>query len=329
MTVISITITESPMQKMAGIPSSVAMTTNVPATIFYTLDGTEPTIDSLVYVAPIDMPMDEGTVILKAYATDGVSQSATITNTYGTTIVGDRRPRDTVSGIEPLPHGATFPFGDSTPAGIVGVYGNTGGVIVDNPLKPEIPDGFDGDADGTPAGYTNEPAYTYENIFSETNSIGMRGKGIGTLPANVTIIRPSPTSPEGTDASSALFNPKALVVYQDSSEPQYDPDVPNLQRSFFSLTNPERARDGNALQTTGGPAPTGSSLRTQYNPTDNTMTFYYYDNRTGRWIISKEKFRPKDPDMGNYAGMVFSSRLRAGPAFIFKWIPFQYHRLIT
>ncbi len=328
MTVISITLTESPMQKMEGIPSSITMDTNVPATIFYTLDGTTPSVLSDVYVAPIEMPMDEGTVILKAFATDGVSQSAVITNTYGTTFVGQRQARDTVTGINTTPLGATFPFGSS---GISGspVYGNTGGIIVDNPLEPEIPDGFDGEANQTPAGYTNQDPYSYANIFSETNSIGQRGKGIGTLPASVTVIRAAPTGPESSDANSSLFNPKALVIYQDSTKPVYDEDIPKLQRSFFSLEKPETTRYGTLLQTTGGLAPTGSALRTQYNPIDNMITFYYYDNMVGRWIISKEPFRPKNPDIGNYANIITSSRLGSAAGFVFKWIPFHYHRLIT
>ena len=328
MAVISITIIESPLQKYAGIPASLTLETNIPSTIFYTLDGTEPTVSSAVYTGSITMPNDDNTVILKAFATDGTFTSNTITEIYGTSTATQRQPRDKVELTGFCCDKAHFPFGSPTAApGVNGIYDNTGGVTVDNPLEHEIPDGWDGTATDTPAGYTNEPSYSYDNVFSETNSIGQTGAGIGTLPANVTVLTGNPNSPpEWSSENSATFDPKALVIYQDSRQPQYDEDIPKLQRTHFDLENKETARYGTLLHTTEGASPQGSALRSQYNPTDNTITYYYYDNRVGRWIISKETFQPKNPNLGNYATIVTSRRIGQ---FVFKWIPFQYHKLIT
>jgi hypothetical protein len=48
--IITITITESSVQLVSGIPKSVTITTNFPSTIFYTLDGSTPSVNSLIYV---------------------------------------------------------------------------------------------------------------------------------------------------------------------------------------------------------------------------------------------------------------------------------------
>jgi hypothetical protein len=331
MAVISITITESPIQKVAGIPVTVTLTTNVPATIFYTLDGTDPTTSSSVAVGPIELPTDDNTVNLKVFATDGVDTSAIVSYIFGTSTAGQRQPHDKVYGLDQSAADTHFPFGSQHPyPGVNGIYGNTGGTTVDNKLQPRDPLGYDGTGTGTPGTYYTPPLTQYSWVFSETDAIGQRGRGIGTLPAGFVEIGNRNNNDEQTEYSSAnspFFNARALVIFQDSRQPQYD-DMPTLMRPYFSLERPGVARDGALLQTAPeGIAPSGSLLRSQYNPKNNTITYYYYDNRVGRWIISTEPFVPKDPDIGNLSRMVFSSRL-SGAARVFKWIPFQYRRLI-
>ena len=83
MATINITITESPFQLVAGIPASIVITTNVPSTVFYSLDGKDPTIYSSVVVGPITLPTDRSFVTFKAFATNGVITSPIITQVYG------------------------------------------------------------------------------------------------------------------------------------------------------------------------------------------------------------------------------------------------------
>lgn len=329
---INITITESRLEKYAGIPSTITLTTNVPATIFFTLDGSDPTIMSMVAIGPISLPTDQNTVTLKAFATDGYVSCPIITRMFGTSTVGNRQPHDTVIGLDQKKKQATFPYGSpvsSTNPSVM--YGNTGGIIVDNPLvKPQIPDGYDGA--GGIANFTNKPynLIFFDIEFSETNNIGQRGRGIGTLPASSTVIKQTNDNEivEQSDANSAFFNPRALVIFQDSREPQFDPDIPRLNRPYFSLERPGVARDGALLQNVeDAVAPSGSLVRWQYNPKDNTITYYYYDNRVSRWIISTEPYSPKPSAVTNLSPMVFSSR-GTGAGFVYKWIPFKYRRLI-
>src|SRR3990167_6391539 len=116
MAVISITITEATKQVVSGIPSSVTLSTNIPSTIFYTLDGTTPTVDSSVYVGPILIPTDDASVTLGLFATNGVDSSAVITKVYGPTMSATRQPHDTVIGLTPsIGSSNNFPFGDNAP----------------------------------------------------------------------------------------------------------------------------------------------------------------------------------------------------------------------
>lgn len=325
MSVISITIAQSAVQKVAGIPLTVTLTTNIPATIFYTLDGSNPTIASSVVTGPIALPTNNPSVTLKAFATDGPNTSPTITKLFAQDITGARQAHDEVTGLNQSANKATFPFGDrfSSAAPIFGNVSRTN--IVDSPSIAGIPDGYDGTGTGSIANETDNAIDSLSLVFSETNSIGARGRGIGTLPATVTVVVPTPSHPStSSDANSPFFNPKSLVIYQDGTQEAYDPEMPQMNRPFIHLEDPERVRDGALQFNTAfeGSVPTGGLVRQHFNPRDQTITYYYFDSTVLRWIISKEPFTPKDPQIGQLSNMVFSSR-SSGDRFVYKWIPFK------
>ena len=331
MATITISITESPLQLLAGIPSNITLDSNIPATIFYTLNGTEPTIDSFVAVGPIEMPTDSGNVVLKAFATDGIDSSAIVTQEYITNVVPARHPHDKVTNLEDQYNKATFPFGSPSEAfSIPTRFGNTGGIIVDNQAIDRQPDGYDGTATSTGAGYLNQPKSQYQFLFSETNEIGERGRGIGTLPARVISVKPrnDNTQVEQTNTASPFFDPRALVIFQDSREEQFDPSIPRINRPYFDLEDPAKSRDGSLLTSNEAVTTTGSFLKAHFNPTDNTLTYYYYDNRVARWIISKEPYHSSQNPTVNLSGIVTRSSRGQGVGMIFKWIPFKYRHLI-
>jgi len=328
MSTITISIEESPLQLLAGIPSTVTLDSNTPATIFYTLDGTEPTIDSLVALGPIDMPTDRAYVALRAFATDGMNYSPIITQAYKTNVVGGRNPHDTAYTHSST--GATYPFGNQVESGGCTTFGNTAGVIVDDQTDPtRQPDGYDGTGTGAGAGYYIPPKSKYEVLFSETDEIGQTGKGIGTMPGRVLWVKPrnNNTQKQSTDMQKPLFDPKALVIFQDSSEEAYDPSVPKINRPYFDLEDQSKARDGSMLTIGDAITPAGSFVKAHYNPTHNTMTYYYYDNRVSRWIISKEPYHQNQNPTSNLAGIVTRSSRGQGVGMVFKWIPFKYRRL--
>jgi hypothetical protein len=347
MATITISIVESPLHLLAGIPSNVTLDTNMPATIFYTLDGTDPSVDSFVAVGPIEMPTDSAYVLLKAFATDGVDYSPVISQEYKTSVIGGRNPHDRAF-THPMT-GATYPFGDNFENPNPTTFGNTAGIIVDqedNPHRrpdgyrvqstpvsynPNLPDGYDVYEPGGGAAYFVKPKRKYDILFSETDEIGQTGRGIGTLPGRVLYVKPRNDNiqKESTNAQRPLFDPRAMVIFQDSREEPYDPSVPKINRPYFDLEDQSKARDGSLLTNdVGAITPAGSFVKAHYNPTHNTMTYYYYDNRVGRWIISTEPYHQSQNPTSNLAGIVTRSSREAGVGLVFKWIPFKYRRLI-
>lgn len=317
---ITITITESSEQIVSGIPKFVNISTDIVATIYYTLDGTDPTESSDIYISSIMLPTNLAKVELRAFATNGSDTSLIIINQYETNMLLNAR----------LPHSATdaqageniqglYPFGNP-PIQPNTLFLNPGdaGITVDNPDKTEISSGFDGQ--GNEVGFTNDP-YNLENYSIVYTTRDAEGQPtVGNLPATVKIEIPS-EPPEESEQFSKLFDPRAFVVFQDYSAQDPD-DPPTINRQFFSLEDPEKIRDGCSYYNSGLDSPTvmGSFLRSHYNPKDNTMNYYYLDTHANKWIISKVPYQPTGTFNGNLSGIVLSKNKGAG--FVFEWIPF-------
>lgn len=331
MAVITLILTESDIQLLSGIPKSVALSTNVSATIFYTLTGDDPTTSSLVYIGgDLAIPTNQTTVIFKVFATNGVDSSAIVERTYRPVIDVLRKSHDQVTTDSSNSNSYDkFPYGGHSPE-LPARYGGFGpnDAIVNKSDVANIFDGFDGTGTGTPAGGTDLPLEDYQILFSETNEIGQRGRGIGTLPAKVTITT-LPANMQSSNMNDKYFDPRALVIYQDSREEPFDPELLQINRQFFSLedSNSERIKDGALLHTTAfdGLAPTGSFVRAHFNPRDNTTTYYYHDSQTLRWIISKEPAPIRNPRIGIF-NILFSST--PGGKYVYRWHTFKRSRLI-
>ena len=330
MAVICVTVTASDEQIMAGIPKTVSISTNIPAIIFYTLDGSIPTVNSPQYVGPIFLPTNQLVVILNTFATNGTDSSPVITETYQTDMVDgnvrfsrndtNQQPGDNLQGL--------YPFGENgvQPGSLFGNPANVG-ITVDNPAKPATPTGFDGTGTGTGTGFTNNPynLQNYNIVYSTQNAEGESGPGIGNLPAKVTVPFQDPPPSVGpeqtTQAFNNLFNPKAFVIFQDATKENPN-DPPIINRQHFTLENNERARDGNAYFNTALDAPpvSGSFLRSHYNPRTNMITYYYLDTWTNKWIISTQPYVPNGPYTGDLSMAAVSPN--AGAGMVFEWLPF-------
>ena len=344
MAVISVCVIQSREQVVSGIPKTVAITTNIPTTIFYTLDGSTPTLFSTMYTGPIFLPYNQLVVTLSILATNGVDSSPVVVETYMT---------DIVRGNARLPHAATtaeaahitpddYPFG-TPPFEPKQGYLNPAksGVTVYDPNKPAIPNAFG--ADGYPTAYSNKPYNTknYQIVYNDRDAEGAQGYGligrgisgpdIGNIPGKVTAypsdIQPNPAQtgdqgPEQTNQFTATFDPRALVIFQDfANEDPADP--PMINRMYFTMEDPERARDGAYYYNTGLDAtlpPSGSYVRSHYNPRAGTITHYYRDSWSNRWIIATSPYQPNGSYYGNLAQMALGL---GGNSKVFEWIPFS------
>ncbi len=323
MTVICVTVTQSNQQVVSGIPRTVSITTNIPATIFYTLDGTVPTLFSTMYTGPISLPYNSLSVVLKILATNGVNSSPIITECYQTDIV-DSNAR--------LPHASTnaqagsiipdaYPFG-TPPYQPNQIFLNPAdsGVTVDNEKKPSAPTAFNADGYGT--AFTNQPYNTlnYQIVYTDKDAEGEQGPNIGNMPGITKVIYPpGPNANETSNQFTSTFDPKAFVIFQNFS--QEDPnDPPQINRNFFTLEDPETARDGNYFFNAGQdtPSPSGSFVRAHYNPRTGEITHYYHDSWTNKWIISTSPYQPNHSANNDLAAAVMGRN-----SHVFEWVAFQ------
>lgn len=326
MAVICISIIQSEAQIVAGIPKTITFKVNIPSIIFYTLDGTIPTVFSTQYVGPITLPVGTPSITVNYFAYNGTDASPVISEIFSTEMTkGNTRLAHSATTVQPETSlQGLYPFGDNDIENGRFLNPADSGVTVFNPERPARPTGFGGD--GYPTGYTNKPfdSKHYNIVYSTRDAEGESGPGIGNLPATVTTpANPDPANgPEQTSQFTTSFDPRAFVIFQDfKNEDPNDP--PQINRQFFTLENPERARDGNAFFNSGLDAPpvSGSFLRSHYNPRTNEMTYYYLDTWTNKWIISTAPYAPTGTFDGNMS-QVYSGRNGTGNGMVFEWLPF-------
>lgn len=305
MTVISISISESTEQIIAGFPKSVSLSTNIPSTIFYTLDGTDPDTMSSVYTGAITFPTDVLSLVLKVYATNGSDNSPIITQSYNTNILHNTRLPHATSGDVGIPQQSRYPYGSNSPR-VQFDYLNSAnaGTTVDNPNLPVVNYGYDGS--GNPIG-SNQPIDDYLNVY-KNESKDKKWKAVpGVLPGRVTVIgrrNPSAYSVEESDRSSATFDARAMVIFQNTATE--DPSrPPQINPQYFTMTHLETKDSELRATGLGAPTITGSFVKSHYNPRTQEITYYYRDSATNRWIISSTPYNPALNKAGNLSSMVF------------------------
>lgn len=316
MAVISLTIIASEEEIVQGIPRSISIEANIPSTIFYTLDGSDPTIMSDIYISPIITDSSKLSLTLKVFATNGSDSSPIIIETYFTSVM-DKQRRSRAQVAQQTVSSDSYPFGNGS-VDISTQYSGTSGIVVSTPGNTNYIDGYG--SDGNPNSYSDEPFTTenysikyVEDYHSNPNS------GIGTLPGPVRILIKE-SVPDSTEMYSNTFDPKAMVIYQDFSDQTLE-DNPQINKMTFSLPNTDSDFDGNKLFSTGlegGSAHTAHFIKSCFNPKFNTMTYYYRDSRTNKWIISTQPYNNNGEWSGSLINPILSNK--PGSRFVHEWI---------
>lgn len=327
MAIISISIEKSLTEIISGIPKSIEINANIPCTIFYTLDGSDPNTFSEIYTGKIFLPREKSYINIKIFATNGIDNSPILSEEYFTSLVNKniRAPFVGTSAEPDSYNYAQFPFGSasSTPD-IVYNNGPTNHLSMSDGVSTQFPNAFN--ADGYPTNFTNNP---YNRNYYPIAYNYKKEKGlpkVGTRPAHIRQILENPI-PEETEQFSKTFDPRAMVVFQRFEDE--DPSNPTqLNKRYYQQDRMEKDRDASAYFIAGADTQSfsGSFVRSHYNPRTNEMNYYYVDTNTRKWIISTQPHNPTgDAADGNFAGM-FMDRA-PGVGKIFQWNKFGRRHL--
>ena len=297
MAVITITATGLGPELVAGIPQLVELGTNLPATIYFTLDGSEPTVASPVYLRTIQLPTLER-IRLRALAVSGPD--------YGTL--------DVVFSVLP---------GIVHPTRRFDGYG--GGIIVDAYGVPEVVvDGYGPDVQhpvsdneypvDVPVRGSDIPLVDLDTKYSRT---GFDGEGSGTLIAigfpqdlgqRKSSIDARASSP---NHDNVYFNPRSQFIVIDGRDGYQDQSVFIINRPMGGTMDDTKFLGGKLLYETS-PYISGSLVRQFYNYEKGIGVFYYFDGNECRWIKSIQKMEERLPPN---VGM-----RRGGPPLVFAWM---------
>lgn len=293
MAVITITATGLGSELIAGIPQFVALTTNMPAIVFYTLDGTEPTTASPVYIGPIEMPT-EISVQLRALAVSG-PDSGSLDVTFGTTplpVFASKQPRITVDAYDVV---------DAVRDGYILDEYNVATILArgsDFDLKDL--DIFPSPTDrlGVPPGTLVSIGFPDPRITAETQSRG---------------ISHTASSPNN---QNVFFNPRSLYVVMDGRD-GYQDQVHDgyriVNRPGEGTMDITKYLEGKLLFEPH-PYVSGGFVRSFYHAGKGIVVSYYFDHNETRWIKSIQNYDPSRLPSN------IGRRPNSGPPLVFKWI---------
>ena len=293
MAVISIRATELGERLIAGIPFQIKLDANIPATMYFTLDGTKPTTSSEIYLIPIIMPTEPNTN-LRVLAISG-SDIGALNVTFS---------KD--SSELPSPFRTEF-------SGI--------GIAVDAyNVENVLLSGYGSDEFGNvnvPVRFSDYEEKDLDLKFSRT---GPNGIGPGTMLMMGMAPVESYSRGVSTDVNASSpnnrnvnFNPRSLYVVMDGRDGYDDQIAYTINRPHSGTLDVVKYLQGKTLHE---PQPyiSGGHVRTLYNQKTKTAVAYYFDHNETRWIKSIQSYEnaPRLP-----SGIALRS---PHVPLVFKWV---------
>lgn len=280
--VIVLTISESEDQIISGFPEYVVLTTNTPATIYYTLDGTDPDTGSDIFVDQLYLPTTGLSFTLKAIAISGSDSSGIVEQEYATSQEDLDRTR---------------------------LMGREGINVL--PPDEEIVDHLSFDEEGEFAQETTTP---FQDLDLKTSTRNRRGEPI---PGRTTIdfinfedLLVFAPAPKVSYLNNQDFNPKADYIIIDGSEGNQDQVVRVINRPMGTMDLVSKIDSSNP---SSYQLVSSNFVRHMINPRTGKITFYYRDSRENRWLKSTQTVEVRTLKLGpNDAGPPSS--------YVFRWV---------
>lgn len=254
---ILLTIQEGERQIISGIPEYVTIDSSVPATIFYTLDGSIPDSSSEIYVDKIYLTYTTPSVTLKLKAL-GIDDESDIVEMEWTTSIPERDRIALVGkeGINILP---------------------TGKEVVDSLAK---------DTSGNPQRETSIKFVDLDIKTTTSDRIGQEIPEDSTIPfikfPEVKRFEKSQiSSPDSID-----FDPAAKMIIIDGYAGFDKQQIRVINRPHGTMRPTSKIYDEKVHYDN---MVSGDFVRYMYNPKTKKLVLYYRESLDGRWIISTQK----------------------------------------
>lgn len=281
---ITLAIKEGSNELFDGFPETIFFETDVPATVYYTLDGTEPTESSLIAVGNIYLPTLSGSLTVKCVAIAGSDRSDVVSAEYENTSVNLNGPR--YLGEEGV---VALKFGE------------------------EIVESFGYTSSGDAALKITSERDDLDIKASTTDSLGKEILDGKTSHGFINFSRKAKNSNEkstSTPNDNANFDPSAKYIIIDGSTSQAKDNqvvkiVNRPYNTFGTTTNFYKERLGEKE-----PIITGNYVRSFYNQKTGKYVSYYWESLESRWIRSEQTIDKKTLVIG-------PSSVRK---FVYRWI---------
>jgi len=281
---ISLTIIEGEGELLDGFPETISFETDVPSTVYYTLDDSEPTELSLIAIGKVFLPTLAGTLKVKAIAISGSDSSDIVTAQYENSSTDLGGPR--ILGEEGI---------------VVMRYGD------------ESIDSLGYTSDGEEAQKTSVDIGGLEIKSSKTNAGGEAIAGGKTskefinFPLKNQAMKPDPISSPNNNPN---FDPSAkFIIIDGSTEEARDNQVVKIvnrpYNTFGTTTNFYKERLGEKE-----PIITGNFVRSFYNPKTKKYVSYYWESLESRWLRSEQTIDRKTLRIGS----------GSTGRFVYRWI---------
>jgi hypothetical protein len=274
---IILTVTQSTSQIISGIPEYIEVETNIPSIIFYTYDGTDPTIDSdFMSGSRLVLPTATNSVLLKLLAVAGSESSDIFEHEWGTTLEYFTKRFEDTQGINILPPGV-----DPVESLSIDAEGN--------PVKSSSIPFVDLEVKAS----DRDKYKKYEGGKTSLNFINFRLE---------LILEEIPYQEKTSSPNNNLsFDPKAGLIIIDGSTPEK-----MAAQSVKIINRPHNtmAPRSDSFNEHLRPQSVQSSNLVRYflNPKTGKMVFYYFDSRECRWIESIQQIVPKVLNIGQQVG---------------------------
>jgi hypothetical protein len=280
MVVLTITAVGLGPQLMAGIPQLVELETNLPAVIYFTLDGSQPTIASPVYVRTIQLPTlmrvrlralaisgpDTGTLDISFVAVTDIIHPTRRFEGHGGGIVVDAYgiPEVSIDGYGP---DTGHPISDNEYPVDLAVRGS------DIPLT-------DLDIKYSRTGFDGEPPGILISV-GFPQDLGERESAVDARASS-------------PNHDNVYFNPRSQFIVIDGRDGYQDQSIFIINRPFGGTMDEVKYLGGKSLYE---PSPyiSGGLVRQFYNYDKGIGVFYYFDHNECRWIKSIQKMEERLP----------------------------------